>query len=137
MKLEKSTIEAMFLSERKLLKVPEYLAISMKEYAKVVYDIANVCMLKKNAPYIISCYSREVLPRMFEETCLVADIHYIEFLADFAHWKRLKEKSVIEAIFFKYQLKYFIPMIFKRNGLSRFPFFDCIFCFNCFAFWGK
>ncbi len=120
MKLEKSTIEAMFLSERKLLKVPEYLAISMKEYAKVVYDIANVCMLKKNAPYIISCYSREVLPRMFEETCLVADIHYIEFLADFAHWKRLKEKSVIEAIFCKYQRNHYL----HTNNIVNATFYE-------------
>ena len=110
----------MFLNERKLLQIPKYLAISARDYAKCVYDLADVCMLKKNTPYIISCYSREVLPRMFEGTCLVADIQYFEFLADFAHWKRLKDKSLIEDIFCKYNRNHYL----QKNDIVNATFYE-------------
>lgn len=104
MRLEKTLIEDMFLIERKCLKIPEYLAISINDYAQVVFDMANVCMLQKNTPSVISCYSRQVLPTMFEDTCLIADISYVEFLADYVHWSRMKDDELIKAIFCKYML---------------------------------
>ena len=100
--MEKTMIEDMFLSERICLGVPAHLSFSIDEYAKVVYNLANICLLKKEVPFVISCYSRYIFPSMFEGTCLIADTHYIEFLADVAHWRRLKDNRLMEFIYVKY-----------------------------------
>lgn len=110
----------MFLSERILLKVPEHLAISAAEYAEVVYGLVEACLLKENPPYVICCYSREVLPRMYEKTCIITDIHYIEYLADFAHWKRLKDKNLMYAIYCKYMRNHCL----QKNDVVNATFYE-------------
>lgn len=100
--MEKSMIEDMFLSERICLGVPADLAFPLDEYAEVVYNLANICLLKKEVPFVIACYTRHIFPSMFEGTCLIADAHYIEFLADIAHWRRLKDSRLMEFIYAKY-----------------------------------
>lgn len=105
---------------RKCLRIPKYLSFSIDEYVKIVYELMQNSWAEQKIQYVIGCYSREMMPKVIYNVCVIADIHNLEFLADLEQWHRTKKESLLESIYFKY-LK---SIALYKNNYEQATFFD-------------
>lgn len=92
----------LFLMGRKYLKIPDYLVLRTEEYVKIVYDLMRKSWAGGKLQYVIGCYSRKAALDNCYNTCVIADIHFLEMLADLEQWCKTKDNKLLESVFFKY-----------------------------------
>lgn len=93
------SIEERYLWGFHCIEIPQYYEDSIEQYLHDIFKIMNYGMAGKVIPFVIVYYSRSILPRSYEQNCVLSDLHYIDFLSDMEVWYRTKRYDYLETIY--------------------------------------